>query len=263
MYKQPLIEIVQSILSSMDSDPVNSISDTVEGLQVADIVKDSYFEIIQHYDFEQHKGLTQLNSGTLDFPTHMKLPRNVKEIIWVEHDNRKGIDDDPLYERIHYLYPDEFFYHLKHRNPSNSDVRVIDDPSGVSLNIITDEAPTYWTSFDDTYIVFDSLDEEVTTTLQNSRSVVYAVMSPEWKHRNDFIPDLPAEAFSLLIEEARSTCFAQIKQAPDEKAEQKATRQRRLMSQKNFRSNGGVRRPDYGRKGPYVRKQDPTFRRNR
>ena len=46
-----LLEIVQDILSDMDSDEVNSINDSVESLQVAQIVKTAYYNIVDGKDY--------------------------------------------------------------------------------------------------------------------------------------------------------------------------------------------------------------------
>lgn len=72
-------------------------------------------------------------------------------------------------------------------------------------------------------------------------------MMPKWEHRDDYIPDLPSEAFSALIEESKSTAFLTLKQMANEKAEQKARRQQRWLSQKSWQAKGGVRYENYGR----------------
>jgi hypothetical protein len=46
MAKMTLLEMTQDILSDMDSDEVNSINDSVESLQVAQIIKTTYFNIV-------------------------------------------------------------------------------------------------------------------------------------------------------------------------------------------------------------------------
>jgi hypothetical protein len=43
--KMTLLEIVQSTLSSMDSDAVNNINDTIESTQVAEVAKEVYYEL--------------------------------------------------------------------------------------------------------------------------------------------------------------------------------------------------------------------------
>ena len=45
MAKMTLLEMTQNILSAMDSDAVNSIGDTVESLQVADVIVETYYEL--------------------------------------------------------------------------------------------------------------------------------------------------------------------------------------------------------------------------
>ena len=46
MAKMNLLAMTQDILSDMDSDDVNSINDSVEALQVAQIIKTTYYNII-------------------------------------------------------------------------------------------------------------------------------------------------------------------------------------------------------------------------
>ena len=43
--RNTLLQMVQSILSDMDSEAVNSISDTVEAEQVASVIQDTFFEL--------------------------------------------------------------------------------------------------------------------------------------------------------------------------------------------------------------------------
>ena len=60
--KSNLLQIVQSILSDMDSEDVNTISDTVEAQQVASVVEDTYFNIIAARDIPEHNKLIPLVS---------------------------------------------------------------------------------------------------------------------------------------------------------------------------------------------------------
>ena len=55
-----LIELVQRILESMDSDEVDSISDTVESLAVANSGKECYFDIISNLDLPEKVDIFQL-----------------------------------------------------------------------------------------------------------------------------------------------------------------------------------------------------------
>ena len=62
MAKLTLLEIVQDIMNDMDSDEVNSISDTEESSQIAQIVKTTYFEILGRRDWPHLSKFTNLNS---------------------------------------------------------------------------------------------------------------------------------------------------------------------------------------------------------
>jgi hypothetical protein len=68
--KKTLLEMTQDILNDMDSDEVNSISDTVEAQQVANIIKTCYNEMISNRDWPHLRKLVQLDSlQTLRSPT--------------------------------------------------------------------------------------------------------------------------------------------------------------------------------------------------
>ncbi len=53
--KRTLLEMTQSILSDMDSEAVNSISDTVEAQQIASVVEDTYYNIVAARKIPEHK----------------------------------------------------------------------------------------------------------------------------------------------------------------------------------------------------------------
>lgn len=249
MAKMTLLELVTDILNDMDSDEVNSISDTIESQQVAQVVKTSYFEIIGNRNWPHLKKLIQLEaSGTTDKPNYLKIPERLKELIFFKYD-KISVDLPKInLQDIKYKEPDVFLRYVSNRNSTNANVQTITDFSGSKLLILNDIAPTYWTSFDDRYIVTDSYDSGVDSTLQNSKTQCLAYMEPLWEHTDDFIPDLPIEAFPNLLEEAKSTAFLVLKQVGNQKAEQKASRQSKWLSRKAWVANGGIKYPDYGRK---------------
>ena len=152
--KRTLLEIVQEILSEMSSDEVNSINDTIESQQVANIVKSCYNELISNRNWPHLKKLTQLDSsGTLSKPVFLKMPEVLREMELVKYDCRKTSSDKKEFKEIKYMHPDEFLSYVNKRDSLKSNVRTIAD-SGVELLIVDDKAPDFYTSFDDVYIVF-------------------------------------------------------------------------------------------------------------
>lgn len=246
--KMTLLEMVRDILNDMDSDDVNGISDTVEALQVAQIIKTCYFEIASNRNWPHQQKLMEASaSGTLDRPTHIRLPSNVKELEVFRYNVNKTEDPTKMqYKDLWYREPDAFLRITSTRGTS-PDTRIIRDLNNTPIVIRTNQAPTYWTTFDDTHLVCDSYDRNVDDTLQKSKTQLLVYTNPEWIHMDDAVPDLPAEAFPALLAEAKSTAFFSLKQMANEKAEQKATRQQRWLSRKAWRAKGGVRYDNYGR----------------
>lgn len=262
MAKPTLLEIVQEILSDMDSDDVNSISDTEEAGQVATIIKSTYDAMMSNRNWPHtRKAINLTASGDSLLPTHMELAEEIKEMISVYYEKHKLDETRLRYEPVKWLEPDDFLRYTNKRNSDADNVMTVEDPSGIQLLIINDKAPTYYTSFDDSTLVFDSYDSEVDSTLQSSKTQARAYTMPELLIDDDTVPDLPKEAFAALIEEAKSKCMLKLKQMEDIKAEQESGRQTRWLSRKAWRAHGGIRYPDYGRKRG--RWRDATFEKDR
>lgn len=261
---QTLIEIVTDILSDMDGDDVTSINDTYESLQVAQIVKSTYLAMMSNRNWPHTaRALNIIPSSNNLLPTHTMLPENVKEVISVFYDIRKGGQTRMDMRQIRYMDPDDFLRRVNSRNSDDLNCDIVLDPSGIRLLIMRNKAPDYYTSFDDSTIVFDSYDSSADSTIQANKTLIRAYIIPPFELRDDFVPDLPAEAFSALIEEAKSKAMLKLKQTQDIKAEQEAGRQQRWLSRKAWRAHSPDMYPySYGRKNAKGRRKDPTFRRD-
>lgn len=244
-----LLEMTQDILSSMDSDEVNSITDSVEALQVATLIRETYFNIIDGKDWPWLNELFQLTASTdAAKPTHMQLPSNIIDLQLVKYNTRTSTDTFDKFLKIAYKTPEEFLIISANRNSSLSNILVVTDFGGSSINVFTDKAPQYYTSFDDNYIVFDSYDSSVDTTLQTVKTQCFGKRYPTFTMSDSFIADMPVQMFSYFYNEAKAVCFADLKQATNRKAEQNSISQRRRMSQQAWKVAGGITYPDYGRK---------------
>jgi len=261
--KYSLIEIVQDILSDMDGDYVSSINDTDEAMQVAQIVKTTYQALLSNRNWPHTARILNITPFADNLlPTHTRIEDNVKEVISVYYDvhqlNQTRID----YRQIKYLDPDDFLRLTNARNSDDTNCTVVIDPSGVKILIMKNKAPEYYTSFNDTTMVFDSYDSDVDTTIQADKTQIRAYIIPEFEMEDDFTPDLPDEAFIILIEEAKSKAMFKLKRVQDIKAEQEVSRQQRWSSRKAWRVHEKDMYPySYGRKGAKGRMKDPTFRR--
>lgn len=246
--KRTLLDMVQEILNDLDCDEVESIDDTVESEQVTSIIKSAYYAMMSNRDWPHLRRSIQVTGlGDTTKPTHMKLQDGIKELCFINYNKVKNGETRKRYEEIEYLQPDHFLHKTNLRNNDESDTVAITDNGGIEILIKNDTPPKYYTSFDDEYLVFDSYDSTVDTTLQESKVQAMAYVMPDWNSEDTFIPDLPENAFTALVEEAKSRASFRLKQVADQKAEQEAGRQNRWLARKARRVAGGIQYPNYGR----------------
>lgn len=220
MAKYTLLEIVQKILSDMDSEEVNSISDSSEALQVASLVEDVYFGMVNTRYIPEHYELlkiTALSDPTT--PTHFKLGDDVRRIdnLWYELSTGG-------YRTIDYVEPLDF---LSRTDGISADYdTVLDVNGGTKLRIRNNQDPSYYTVFDDEHIVMNSYDNTVDNSLQESKVRAYGVKTPVFTISDTFIPDLDISHVQYLIEESKARAMSVFKSGVDAKTEQAARRQR-------------------------------------
>lgn len=235
MAAMTLLQMTQSILSALDSDPVDSIDETVEAVQVADLVKEAYFDLMSQRDWPflfQLGNLTGL--GDTSNPTKMFIPANYNKIKWVKY-NKKEIE---------YITPEEFKHLIDSRTVEAGKV----DANGYVLNA----DPLYWTSYDDVYITFDGYLSTTESSLQGSKTAIYGTVAPSWTHVDSFTPSIPEKFFPTLLAEAKSQAFVNLKQQNNAREERKAQRGRVIMRNEAWRNeNGEIKyntKVNYGRR---------------
>jgi len=262
MSKKNLLAIVQDIANDIDTDEINSINDTPESTQIAQIVKSTYEAIISRRNWPHTAKLIKINSSAdSNKPNIMTFDDNIKELISVYYDKKKLGETRLRFEEVKYIEPDDMLRLFYGRN--TDDVHTDQITDGQSVYVIqNNKAPSYFTSFDDNKLVFDSYDSNVDNVLQNSKTQVRAYVSPVFTISDSFIPDLPEEAFTYLIEESKSRAAIKLAQKADPKAEQESKSQNQWLSRKSWRVEGGVKYVRYGRNGGGHSKfqEEPTFK---
>lgn len=258
MAKLSLLDMTQSVLSSMGSDNVNTINQTEESSQVANIIKEAYYKILHERDWPFLAQLAQLEGpAAIAYPTRVHIPDNVSRIIWLKYNsapNHAGGGDGGggavprEMKTVTYKAPEDFINLLDSRDSTAANVVEYYDTSGISLNLINDKMPSFWTSFDDEYIYFDSYDVLTESTVQASKTSTHAIVEPAWSHTDIAVPDLPVHMFPMLLAQATTMATRKIKQEKDEFEERDAKRQRTRIQATKWRENGSNFLPDYGRK---------------
>lgn len=244
--KKTVLEMVQNILNDMDSEPVNSIEDSEEALQIASVLQDTYFNIISVREIPEHKQLLKIESvSDLNYPTTLKYPVAVKEIESLFYNVSNDVN--PTYKEIKYLEPMDFVLRLPQYLTQDTKA-VLEIKSGTTLYIWDKKEPTYYTSFDDETIVMDGYNKDIDDTLQASKTRAYGTVYPVFEIADDFTPDLDNTMFPYLLAETKSVCFSLFKNGVNEKIEQASRRQKFHMLDDMYKTKKKPVSKGYGRR---------------
>jgi hypothetical protein len=235
--RKTLLQMTQGILSDMDSEAVNSLSDSEEAMQIASVIQDTYFNIVSARAIPEHDQLVKLEALSDDeLPTYLRYPAQLKEIRLFEYNGREVYWKDPV----------KFLNDMPNEE-NDGVIEVIDPLSTTKLYMRNDKNPRYYTSFDDEYIVCDSYNAEEDDTLQASKTRCWGTVRPTFSLTDTFIPDLDEVLFPYLLAESKSVCFSLFKSGSDPKVEQAARRLKSYVQNDQFKTKRSPSRPLYGR----------------
>lgn len=258
-----LLDIVQLTLSSLDSDQVNDIGDTTESLQIVDIARTVYNDLVTRLDLPNHHTLFNLTASTDNTqPVKMTLPRAIVRLDWVKYDEKESTDTYSNYQEVKFKPLDEF---IQLQNDSlkdlTSDVGEMSltlagdhgNTSTVSFMYRTDRHPTWYTSFDNETLVFDAYDSTEDTTLQKSKTMCSGWCRPIFNSTNTFTPDFDEQQHNLFLHEVKAQAWLELKQQQNPRAELDA-RRTKIRTQRDKRripltDRGELDQlPNYGRR---------------
>lgn len=236
MAKKTLLEMTQNILSAMDSDEANSIGDTIESLQVAEVIRETYEYITVGIDIPGRSGIIMLDASTDPaLPNYMTVPSDVERLEWLRYNG----------ETIEYKSPLAFMNYVAGRGTGDEVTTV------ANMAIYNDRDPMFYTSFDDDTLVFDAFDATEGSTLMQSKTLCWGQRSLSFDMTDEFIPLLPLDMFPRLLAEAKAACFVNFKQVSNSTEERRARNQKVVNMNSRFKA-GTVkpidRLPNYGRK---------------
>lgn len=262
--------MTQNILSAMSSDVVNSIFDTVESLQVAQIIQNKYYDIVARGDLTLDEQLFQLEPSNNPFvPVILRFPAGVTRIDWLQYMDTNPLDNTqtdqfgafshdldtdlvvtagsegnsiPGYKYIP-IVPIDYFLDITNRMDVTQS-NVIEygfDPVnlsfGFSLRAMNDRQPTLATAISNQYILFDSYDKTQDGTIQASKTMAYGQVVPVFELADGFIPTLDDNQFPLLLNESKSLAFYELKQMPHQKADEEIKRQWTVTQARKSKAN--------------------------
>lgn len=254
--KRTLLQVVQSYLNRTSSFYVNSIFETEESQQAAQIAEEIYYEMVQEYPnllfIQKDRTLDAVSDP--DKPNFLLIPQNLQDI----RDSKifynvaqEDFGQSLMWKEITYLSPVEFIQTTQGGDDKDPSTIVVKGFDKQSMLVQTNQWPTYCTSFDNKYITFDSYNSDYDTTIQASKSRVVSTEMPQFLQEDDFVIPVPDSLSETYLAMVLAECYSALRQEENPRLNQKARRKKIKMQQDN-RILGASGRPKtkYGRTSP-------------
>jgi hypothetical protein len=206
-------------MAHTDGFEVATIDDTIEAQQVASVAEKVFYDLNDDiFGSDQLQELIQLESlADNTKPNYLRLPDNASRINKAEVLYNTSTDVAEIkMSSIEYLSPTDFLAYIGSRKVSTTN-EIVTDYSGYRMVIENEQAPKYYTDFDDEHLVFDAYDSTVDSVLQASKSGIlttvqrvftktdsYVIDFPEWMH-STYLNAVMSEASMALREEPLPT----------------------------------------------------------
>jgi len=243
-----LLKMTQDILSDIDGDEVNSIDDTIESQQISRAIVDMFDFIVSDQELPSIKQTFQLEAyGDTDKPTHFDIPADVNTIDVLRY-NTADDGERETFVKVYYLEPVDFLRQTKNRNVLDTNVISVEVEDNVTVNIRNDVSPTYWTTFDNETIIFDSFDENISSTMTASNTEAYGQRPPTLSRVDGAFINLPNNLLPYLQAEVREYAFDVWRGGATPKIQQLARKGRVRQQRSRDKLRRNVKLPNYGRK---------------
>ena len=247
MAKRTILKLVQDLGSAISSDEIDSLTETVEVVDIVKILERSFNEVISRRDWEFIKDrVLQLDAiaGGDTKINNLVIPTNVTRLQCVKY-----IDDNGKFPEIKYKAPCDFIDFVQSRDVSLTNVTAILNDDGVAINTVTDQPPQFYTSFDEINLTFDAYDSARGTGNQASDSVIVANVIPtvDFTDPTAVLP-IPERMEVLIFTEAQATCNYELRQTADPRSERIARRQNIKMRELEPKTRRDIQEVNYGRR---------------
>lgn len=213
MPARTLLQVVQNVLSAMEADNVNSISDTVESVAIARVAEETFFELISQSDWPHLEVLETADShSSLESPNVLRIPKNIKNI--------KGFWYDG--SRLKYLPIEEFIEMSNQLDVSKENVVLSQVGANTYLNCYNDTAPRVFTLVGDSLVVTDSYNSNESSTLLGHKSLISGTETPYFELDDNFVPKMPDSMLSTYLAMVKRSAFLYFRREPSTKDERAA-----------------------------------------
>jgi len=251
MAKRSILQLVQQLGEGIGSDEIDTLNETIEASEIATILEQVVSEVISRKRWEfisdrvrqldaRAGGSTQLNT--------LSIPSDVTKINCLRYRDTNNLTVTSFLD-VMYMQPCEFITHVQARDSADANITAIANEDGVLINVLTDNAPTRWTSFDEENITFDAYDASLGTGNLIADSVIIADIIPAIDFTDpDATLKVPERMETLIFNEALVTCNYRLRQTADPRADRVARRQHIALKEHAAITNNDFKEANHGRR---------------
>lgn len=255
--KYTLLQMTQMILGAMDSDEISSIADTTESARVAKIVEETYFYLVSELDLPPLETMFQLDEwADTTHPIVMTRPATTPRIQSIQYNVQLTGATNSDWKDIPYVTPDDFFSTADMLNADNTNItsNTFDELTlgdSIEIKYWNDRGPSYYTTLEDNFIIFDAIDTAVDTKMSAAKTRAFGYLETTVTQVDSTSFTMNEYQFSMFLNACKVQAFDEIKQTQNNTAISRF-RKGKIRSQRTKRAIGGMtefnRLPDYGRK---------------
>ncbi len=247
MTKRTILKLVQDLGEGINTDEIDSLTETEEVVRIVNILKQTLQEVLDRKTWEFMKDkVRQLDSrlpGSNQLNT-LLIPSDVLLIKCLRYK-----DDNGKFYDVTYLQACDFIAKLQSRTSTQDDIDIIINSDGVELLVKNDIVPQYWTSFDEETITFDAYNLATGTGNLIVDSVIIADVMPVTDFTDPAaVLNIPERMETLVFNEALVTCNYRLRQLRDPRADRIARRQGISLRENEHKTNKDKQVKTYGRR---------------
>lgn len=207
MARYTLIQVVQDVQNTLEVERDDTIGETTLGDDIVLHIRNVYEDFVSYGQFRRFEYAGRLVSDSNPSrPTKLNLPTNTVGVSDLKY-RRLDASGKKVWGDVKYLTPNEFLHFVQSRDNTATNIQTTLTEDNVELFIRRDQAPQYWTSFDERYIYCDAFDSTQDSTLQEIKTLCTLEKAAVFVASDtfDFQP-LPTHAFPAFLARCRAKC---------------------------------------------------------
>lgn len=239
------LELLKKVSRAINSDEVDALDETLESLDILDIMERTLDDICsrRHWEFMKDK-VAQAIAGS--HVVELTIPPAVVRMQQLRYNTSAG------WKTLTYMEPDLFMQRLQTTGDNTDTVTI----NGVEIYPRNDADPQYFTSFNEQTVVLDSYNSSVDASgVDYTKSYIAGIVKPTFDFDEltsaSVYQDIPELMFNYWLWETIAVASAELRQMDSQRAERSARRAYiRLLSLEPVTNDDGNAPVSYGRTKP-------------